>query len=283
MPDPACPANGLAMKQAMRPWRAATPRIGALEQDRVVDGTQRVGTVLERDLELAGGVLRHQRADRQAELARSGVELVEQRRHLVEPAEAVGVDAGAAFAAEHAGGRLEPPVGGSFEQVELEFDRDHGREARRLAATHDPRQGVARIGRGRPAVQFEHRAEDLPGGPVEPGRTAERAGNRPAALVGVADGPDQPGAFDVLAGDVETEDRARHVAAGRVQRGQFLAGDVLAATDAAGVGDDELDGFDVRIGVEECLRFGRRAETARDFVWMAHERCRIVGGAAAQP
>ena len=63
--------------------RASVPRRdaahGTLEQDGLVDGTQCVGSMLERDLELAGRVFGHQRADRQALLARRRVEIVEQR------------------------------------------------------------------------------------------------------------------------------------------------------------------------------------------------------------
>ena len=92
-------------------------------------------------------------------------------------------------------------------------------------------------------------------GRLSHGARAERARYGPTALVGVADVPDQPGAFDVLAGDVEPEDRAGHVAATAVQRRELFARDVLAATDAAGIGDDELHGLDVGIRVEERLGF----------------------------
>ncbi len=74
----------------------------ALEQHRFVDGAQRIGAVFERDLELAGSVLRHQRAHRQAERLRGGIEIVEQRRHVVEASEAVGLDPVAAPARQQA-------------------------------------------------------------------------------------------------------------------------------------------------------------------------------------
>ena len=64
----------------------------ALEEHRFVDGAQRVGAMLERDLELPRRVLRHQRAHRQALRTGRGVQVVEERRHVVEPPEPVGVD-----------------------------------------------------------------------------------------------------------------------------------------------------------------------------------------------
>ena len=64
----------------------------AIEQDRFVDRPQRVVAMLERDLELTGRILGHQRAHGQVERSRRAIEIVEQRRHVVETSETVRVD-----------------------------------------------------------------------------------------------------------------------------------------------------------------------------------------------
>ncbi len=82
---------------------------GPLEQDGFVDRAQRIGPVFERDLELPRRVFGHQRAHGQPQRFRGRIEIVEQRRHVVEAAEAIRVDAAATLAAQHA--RPKAPAG----------------------------------------------------------------------------------------------------------------------------------------------------------------------------
>ncbi len=97
----------------------------------------------------------------------------------------------------------------------------------------------------------------------------ERAGDRPAAQVAVAGIPDQPGLVDILAGDVEAEDRDRQMPAAFVEAHQFVAADDLAAADAVGVGQHDVEGLDLGMSVEKLLGFvgcrtgGRRHDGTR--------------------
>jgi hypothetical protein len=58
---------------------------------RVVDGAQRVVAMMQRDLELAGCVFRHQRFGGQVLRGGGAIHLVEHRREIVEPRQAVGI------------------------------------------------------------------------------------------------------------------------------------------------------------------------------------------------
>ncbi len=62
-----------------------------LEHHGFVDGAQRVLTMMQRDLELPRRVFGHQRLGGQALRHRGGVDVVEQRREIVQPLKAVGV------------------------------------------------------------------------------------------------------------------------------------------------------------------------------------------------
>ncbi len=151
----------------------------------------------------------------------------------------------------------------ALEQVELELDRHDRRVAALLQPCDRAREHVAWVGLGRPAVQLEHRAEHLRRGPRQPAGASQRARHRAAALVGIAHRPDEAGVLDVLAGDVEPEDRSGDVAAAAVERVQLLARDVLAAPDAVQVGDHQLHGLDVGVPLEERARFVGAAQAVR--------------------
>ena len=77
----------------------------ALEHHRLVDRAQRIVAMMQRDLELARRVFGHQRLGGQTLRRGRGVHIVEHRREIVEPLQAVGVYllafAGAAAARGH--------------------------------------------------------------------------------------------------------------------------------------------------------------------------------------
>ena len=63
------------------------------EQDRVVDGSQGIVSMQQCDFELARGVLGHQCSQRQPLRSRTGINFIEQRRHLVQLAQSIRVQA----------------------------------------------------------------------------------------------------------------------------------------------------------------------------------------------
>ena len=169
----------------------------------------------------------------------------------------------------------------ALEQVELELDRHDRREPRGLATLDDPRKRVTRVCARRPAVEFVHRAEHLRRRSLEPGRDGAATRHRAAALVGIADVPDQAGALDVLAGDVEPEDRAGHVATVRVKsaasssRAMFLP----RPTPFASV-MHELHGLDVGMRRRGTPRLRARGDAALERAgssWMRRSLPAVLG------
>ena len=251
-PLPARSEKGFAMKVATQPCFAATPRTRRLNRIASSTARKRVGAVRERDLELPRRVFRHQRTHRQALLRGDAIHLVEQRREVVEAREAVGLDL-AALRRASAARRLQLSVGVRPQQVELDLAGQHRLQAQRPAgaARRAPSAWRGSASAGAPAgvVHAEHQ---LRGRRLEPRRAHQRARDRPAYLVGIARLPDEARRIDVLAGDVEAEDRAGDVAAAAVDRLQLLAPDVLAARHAARVGEEDLHRLDVRVPLEEA-------------------------------
>jgi hypothetical protein len=117
---------------------------------------------------------------------------------------------------------------------------------------------MTRVARHRLAVEMVHAHQDLATWRAGAVQRNQRSRQRPGAQVAIAGVPDQAGLVDILAGDVETEDRDRHVPAAGVDAGQFVAPDDLAASDAIGVGEHDVEGLDLRVCGEKCLRFAAR-------------------------
>ena len=59
--------------------------------------------------------------------------------------------------------------------------------------------------------------------------------------------------MDILARNVEAEDRDRQMPALLVQAHQLVAADNLAAADAVGVGQHDVECLDLGMGIEEDL------------------------------
>ena len=121
-----------------------------------------------------------------------------------------------------------------------------------------PCQRQARVRGHRLAVEVIHRHQHLAArrlraesGTSVPGIGQPRRSPSPVV-------PDQPGLVDVLAGDVEAEDGDRHMPAAVEDAHQFVAAHDLAAADAIGVGEHDVEGLDLGMGVEKGLRLGGR-------------------------
>src|SRR5262245_14764041 len=83
----------------------------------------------------------------------------------------------------------------------------------------------------------------------------QRAMYRPCSEIAVAGIPDQPGLVDVLAGDIEAEDRDRQMAAALVHGAKLMPAYDLAPADAVGIRQHDVERLDLRIGFQKRLRF----------------------------
>ena len=118
-------------------------------------------------------------------------------------------------AVEHGGGRLDAAVGVALvgEQEEFELEGAGRMQALRGEGVDLARQRMARVGGHRRAVEMVHRHQHLAARRAGAVQRLQRAGDRPGAQVAVAGIPDQAGLVDILAGDVEAEDRDRQMPA----------------------------------------------------------------------
>ena len=97
----------------------------------------------------------------------------------------------------------------AVDQVELEFDGHHGRQAERGEARDDALEHVPRVAVERRAVVLVHADLHLRDVFAEPGHRHEGAGDRQAHAIGVAFVEAEAGGLHGAAEHVEREHRAR--------------------------------------------------------------------------
>ena len=219
---------------------------------------QHVLAVVERQLVLAGRIFGDHRLGRNALRGGRSVDVGKQRLHAVQMVDRIDLGLAALAAVEH----------GARPAARGRRRRAHWRAGRIPARTRRPDAGPlsastatcrASAWRGSDvigcAVEMVHRHQHLAARRLRAVQRHQRAGDRPAAQVAVAGIPDQPGLVDILAGDVEAEDRDRQMPAACVEAGQFVAADDLAAADAVGVGEHDVESLDLGMRIEKRLGF----------------------------
>ena len=229
----------------------------ALVADAFIDRLQGVEAVLQGQLQLAGGVFGNRRAHRQALSLAGAVEVVEEGLLLFQLQHAIHLRRLRAHAVGlH--GRLRAAVGVAVlvQQVELQLHRHHRVVAVGLETVDGALQHTARIaGGGRRALGRVHAHLHLAGGRGTPGLQGQAAGDRVGPAVGIGDFPDQTAFLDVLALDGQREDGAGQRAAVFVDRQQLVAVQQLAARDAVGVDQHQLDQAHFGVLGEEVAGF----------------------------
>ena len=210
-----------------------------LEQHRLIDRTQRIVAMGERELELTGRVLRHQRLDRQPLDARRGVDLVEHGRQPLEPRQRIGID--------RAGGC----IAGRREHEELELHRQDRPQAPRKEPLDRAREHMPRISGRRCACQRVHRQHQLRRRTREPRRRAQRTGHRLTQQIGIARLPHQTRRLDIAPGDVEPEDGPCDRPSIDVESLELVQRRRLASRYARRIGQEQLHRLDVGVGRAE--------------------------------
>ncbi len=229
----------------------------ALVHHRVVGGAQRVGLVVQRELELARRRLGDRAFERDALGIGGGPQVAQQRGGVLELGQAVGLRSGRLAPVE----RRAPQRGGAaaprLDEVELELAGNHRGQPVGSEALDHPGKHRARVEVVDRPVELVQRGHDLRHVDPEPRRGHQRAGHRHGQPVGVAVLPDQPGILAVAAEDVDHEHRAREEAAVLVDVEQLVAAQSLAARHAAHSGEEQLDERDVGMRFEEGHRLAR--------------------------
>ena len=260
----------------------------ALQQQAVERRADRIGAMLEIDLELAGTRLLHDRVDRQALNLADAVDVVDegrQRVHLLEaegerPARIVGETLGGV---EHGG-----PVGRPPRDIELELHGGDGGVARAremLDLIDQDRTGVDLI----LAVDGHH---GLRMSAVADGDRHQRLAQKMAVVIAVAGLPQAARLLHAIAERIHDENRGRHHQAVLGDAEQVRPANAFAAGNAIHVEQNDVDPLHPRIGVEEVLRLvegeprvghvatplaaapkRRNSETETGFAFAAHSGC----------
>ena len=224
----------------------------ALVAHGLVHGQQGVA-VLQGDFHLARGVFGNRRARRNVLGLAGGVEVGEEGFELFQFTQAIDLRASRSPAVG-VKCRLRPAVAVAFlvEQVKLQLAGHHRVETIGLERLDHPQQDMARVGvGGGQALLGVHADLHRRGRHLPPRQAHQAAFEGIGAAVDIADVPDQPGVFHVVAVQGQAKDGAGQGPAALVDRQQFLAVQQLAARYAVGVEDEQLDHFDIGIGVQE--------------------------------
>ena len=237
-----------------------------LQHHEIVGRLEHVLAVVERQLVLAGRVFGDHRLGRDALRSGASIDVGKQRLHAVQMVDRIDLGLGRATAVEHGARRLHLAISIALVSEQKEFELEGaGRLQPFFGEGSDlSRQGVARIGAHRRAVEMIHRHQHLAARRAGAVERLQRARDRPGPEIAVAGIPDQPGLVHVLAGDVEAKDRDRQMAAVFVQRRQFVTADDLAAADPVGVGEHDVEFLHLGLRFEEGLGFVE-AGTGRRF------------------
>ena len=228
-----------------------------LQQDQVVGRLQNILAVVQRQFVLARRIFGDQRLDWDALRLGAGIDVGKQRFHAVQMVDRVHLGLAAHAPVENGARRLDATVRVALvlEQEEFQFEGAGRMQPLRREGLNLARQSVARVRAHRLAVEMIHRQKHLAARRAGAVKRLQRARDRPGAQVAVAGIPDQAGFVDVLAGDVEAEDGDRHVAAALVDRQQLVAADDFSPANAVGVGEQDVEGLNVRMGIQKRLCF----------------------------
>ena len=226
----------------------------ALEQHRAVARLEHVAAVYQVDLELPRGALLQRRVQREVLDGGRGLDVAQEPGVLVELRNRIHLARGRAFAGFRRAGRLHPAqvVPRAIDDIELELQRDDGREPHRLEALNLLREDVARVGEEGAVVLVAHGHQQLSLMAIpQPGRRHQGAGNRAADLVAIADVQAQAGLLDRVAGDIQREDRAGEIDAVDVGLFEIFPGNPLAAQHAIEVAQQQIDAIDSGVTRQE--------------------------------
>jgi hypothetical protein len=258
-------AVGLRHEGRLHPVLERDPTHQPLEADRVVAGGERIRHVMQVHLELTRTVLREHRARGHGLGARRRVDVREQRRVLVQIRHRVDLCPELAPPGERLARRLREALRRALavDQIELELDGHHRREAEIAEVAQHACEHMARIAVERPPIVLVHADLHLRELRTQPGHGCERTCDRQADAIGVAVVEAEPGGLDRPAAHVEREHRRRQQQAVAAYALELGDGHALAAQDAHQVGQQQID--------EAHLGMRRRPGTnLRDVGWLRH-------------
>lgn len=165
-------------------------------------------------------------------------QVLEIRQHI----HAVKLDLRVTLAGSGRGRRAGHPLHRALgvEKVEFQLTRHAGAQPDRAQPGIDGGQQMARVGEKGRAVGVEHGHQGLGGRPPRPRDRCQRCIHDPAHMVGIANAPQQAGAVNGGAGDVQGEHRSRKGQAMRRDLAEALARNTFATRNAVQIGKKDL-------------------------------------------
>ena len=215
----------------------------APEQDGVIARPQRVGIVMQVDLELARRILRDRGRGRHLLQLGRGRDVAHDVGIDVEAADAVELARRIRFAG---GGRdrrqrLAQRAALAVHQVEFQLHRDHRREPALGEARQQPRQQLARIDQAGLVLLLRHGEQHLRGRLARPRHRRQRRRHRKGVAVGIAARFRAAAGVEVFAGHVEEVEAERQLHAAVPDLAGLMHRKALAARHAVHVGEEGVD------------------------------------------
>jgi hypothetical protein len=244
---------GLGHEARRHPVLAREAADEELEEPRVIRRLQSVGLVHEVDLELAGAGLRDRGVGGNVHRLAGAVEPREKGVPRVQLAQCEDLGLVAPLARTRAGWHAQLAAA-VVDEVELHLGRHHGRQPMRGVALDHPRERLPRVAVIGSPVLVEHPDRQERGGAFEPRHRKKPALGRQEHAIGIARAEHQGAVVDVLAPDVQIQDREGEARAFGQRLVGIAARDALAARLAVEIGGDGADRSDFGMLVEPAHR-----------------------------
>jgi hypothetical protein len=231
----------------------------ALETQRLVAGSQRIGSMLEVHLELSRAVFGEGTGRGKTLKPSHFVDAREDLGEFIEVRHRVDLSPELAPACDRQRRWLRhtPFESRAINEIELVLERDHGCEVETMEAIEHLRQDMSWIREERTTVRLVHRHLNLRDIAALPGHGHQRIGQGLAGSIGVALVEPEAAFLDGAALNVQREHRARKHHAVGVEPLETLPLDAFAALDAVEVVQEDIDVSGVRMALEKPVELGK--------------------------
>ncbi len=220
----------------------------ALGEHDVVSRLQWIVAMQQRDFELADAVFGNRRIGRHILALAFGIDVGEEIAEVVEfvdREDGVGVEALAGIGRDRRLGIIRLGI----DQIEFKLGTNDGVKPHLVILLDDSGERLARIGKKGLAAFLEHPKRHHGAGTLGPAHRHDAPARRFADAVIVTVDEDLFRANDILAPDIDADDRKRHADAAACDLVDLADRHALAAQNAVEVANDRLDALDVLIEI----------------------------------
>ena len=236
----------------------------ALQHDGFIAGFQHIVAMAQHDLHLARCIFGDQSLGRQVLHFAPGIKVLEKRGEIIRVLKMIGLVVLRPRLINECLRRLRFSFQRrlAIQQEEFQFNSAHGEHVEvGLETVDDAFKGIARIGIVLLALKVMQLGDILGGGHIDPWHAVHGAGHGPEQQVAVAFIENKACFGHVLPRDIQHGSRDGQEAAILPAGHHFITAQNLAADNAARICPDNVDAFNVGIGIQESLGFGPKARS----------------------